>query len=157
MNVEKRMKQLEWVNGILLVSFIGMGIIFYISNIKHVKASDSLPNIVANSIKTHSLTVDNPTGKQGITMAVGDDGMVVIGLNNVNGHGTIDMLTESDGKASLCVAYKNICRIVVGNVYRGTKDEFSIQLRNDKGKSIWMPPISNPVLNRQNRKNITKH
>ena len=31
------MKQLEWVNGILLVLFIGMGIIFYFSSIKSIR------------------------------------------------------------------------------------------------------------------------
>ncbi len=157
MNIEKRMKQLEWVNGALIVSLMGMGIVFYFSNIRHAKASESLPNIVANSITTHSLNVDNPTGKQGITMAVGDDGMVDIGLNNVNGHGSIDLLSDPSGRSSLCLAYKNVCRIVIGDVYRGTQEEFSIQLRNDHGKSIWMPSMSNPVLNRQNGKNIMKH
>ena len=37
MNIEKQMKQLEWVNGILLVLFIGMGIIFYFSSIKSIR------------------------------------------------------------------------------------------------------------------------
>lgn len=145
-NIENRLKRLERANRFLLLLIAAMAVALWSVAAGHVSAAQNPQNIVANSIKTHSLSVVNPTGKQAVTIAVGDDGMVSLGMTDVNGKETIGLLTEANGEPSICLAYKgSVCRIVIGEVQRGNQREFSIQLRNADGKPGWMPATANPV------------
>ena len=145
MDIERRLKRVEWTNHLSLVLLIIAVIALWHNSSNDVNAANHPGDIVANSIETRSLAVVNPTGKQGVTIAVGDDGMVSIGMTDVNGKGTISLLADPDGKPSICLAYRNVCRVVIGDVYRGNQREFSVQLRDKAGNAVWMPEAGNPV------------
>lgn len=140
MNLEDRLKRLERINTVLVLFCLALAIFaFWYAANGRVAAAQQLPNIVANSVKARSLAIINPTGKQSLTISVGDDGMVGLEVTNVRGEESIGLLSDPDGKPSLCLAYQNVCRVVLGDVYRGQQRELSIQLRNDLGQSVWMP------------------
>jgi hypothetical protein len=145
MNVEDRLKRLERTNGLLLLLLAITAITFWCTASSHVSAAQHPGDIVARSIETRSLSVVNPTGKQGVKIEAGDDGMVTIAMTDVSGKQTISLLSDPDGKPSVCLAYRNACRVVIGDVYRKNQREFSIQLRNKTGDSVWMPATANPV------------
>ena len=88
----------------------------------------------------------NPTGRQGVKIAVGDDGMVSLEMTDVSGKESIGLLSDPDGKPSVCLAYRSVCRVVIGDVYRKNQRELSVQLRNNVGNSIWMPATANPIV-----------
>ena len=146
MNTENRLKRLERINVFLLFFLAIMAITFWCTVSSHVNAAEHSSVIVANSIETRSLAVVNPTGKQGVKVAVGDDGMVSIGMMDVNGKETIGLLTEANGEPSICLASKgSVCRIIIGEVQKGNQREFSVQLRDKAGNPVWMPTTTNPV------------
>jgi hypothetical protein len=145
MDIENRLKRLERANGLLLLLLAITAIAFWCTASSHVSAAQHPADIVANSIETRSLAVVNPTGKQGVKMAVGNDGMVSIGMTDVNGKLTVSLLSDPDGKPSICLSYRNVCRVVIGDVYRENQREFSVQLRNKAGNSVWMPATTNPI------------
>jgi hypothetical protein len=111
----------------------------------HVSADSRPRNIVADSVETRSLAVINPTGKQGVKIAVGDSGMVSLEMTDVNGKESIGLLSTSSGEPVICLAYNGKCRVVIGDVYRGNQREFSVQLRDKAGNAVWMPEAGNPV------------
>lgn len=145
MDFEARLKRLERTNRLLLLSLAIAAIALWCTASTHVSAAQHPADIVANSIQAHSISVVNPTGKQGVKIEVGDDGMVSIAMTDVRGKQTISLLSDPDGKPSICLAYRNVCRVVVGDVYRENRREFSIQLRNNAGNSVWMPATANAI------------
>lgn len=145
MDIESRLRRLERINGLLIVLLITAAITLWFTAGSNVSAAVQPGKIVAKAIETRSLAVVNPTGKQGVKIAVGDDGMVSIGMTDVSGKGTVSLLSDPDGKPSICLAYRNVCRVVIGDVYRGNQREFNVELRDKAGNSIWMPNIANPV------------
>jgi hypothetical protein len=145
MDIEKRLKRLERTNRLLLLLLVITAITFWCTAGRNVNAAQQPVNIVANSIETHSLAVVNPTGKQGVKIAVGDDGMVSLEMTDVNGKESIGLLSDPSGKPSICLAYQNVCRVVIGDVYRANQRELSVQLRNSAGDPIWMPATQNPM------------
>jgi hypothetical protein len=146
MDFENRLKRLEWMNRFLIGLLSAVLIVAWSTASGHVNGASRTSKVVANSVVTHSLTVDNSTGKQAVTVDVGDDGMVSIGMTDVNGKETIGFLVDSAGNPSICLADKGTpCRIVIGDVYRGSQRELNIQLRDKDGTSVWMPPTANPI------------
>lgn len=146
MDIESRLKKLERTNRVLIAALFGvLAATATTAVVGHVHAQGRARKIVADSIETRSLAVVNPTGKQGVKIAVGDDGMVSIGMTDVSGKGTVSLLSDPDGKPSICLAYRNVCRVVIGDVYRGDQRELSIQLRNSSGNPVWMPATPNPI------------
>ncbi len=145
MEIENRIKRLERTNGLLMLLLAITAIAFWCNASRRVSAAQHPEDIVANSIETRSLAVVNPTGKQGVKIAVGDDGMVSIGMTDVNGKLTVSLLSDPDGKPSICLSYRNVCRVVIGDVYRENQREFSVQLRDKAGNPVWMPATANPV------------
>jgi hypothetical protein len=146
MDIEARLKRLERTNRLLLLLLAIAAITFWrTASSLHVDAAPQPGDIVASSIETRSLAVVNPTGKQGVKIAVGDDGMVSLEMTDVNGRESIGLLSDPDGKPSVCLAYRNVCRVVIGDVYRGSQREISVQLRSRDGKPIWMPAAPNPI------------
>jgi hypothetical protein len=147
MDIETRFKRLERANRLLLLLLAIAAVGFWSAMSGHnVNAAQRPRNIVANSIETHSLAVVNPTGKQGVKIAVGDDGMVSLEMTDVNGKESIGLLSGPDGKPSICLAYRNVCRVIFGEVYRGNQSEMSVQLRDHDANPIWMPVTPNPIV-----------
>lgn len=147
MDIETRLKRVERTNRLLLLLVAIAAIAFWsVASGGNVNAAQQPVNIVANSIKTRSLDVVNPTGRQGVKIAVGDDGMVSLEMTDVNGKESIGLLSDPDGKPSICLAYRNVCRVVIGDVYRGNQREMSVQLRNRDAHPIWMPTTPNPLM-----------
>ncbi len=144
MDFETRITRLERTNRLLLLLLAATAITFWCTASTHVSAAQHPADIVANSIQAHSISVINPTGKQGVKIEVGDDGMVSIAMTDVRGKQTISLLSDPDGKPSICLAYRDVCRVVIGDVYRENQREFSVQLRNNAGNSVWMPASANP-------------
>lgn len=149
MDIETRLRRLERTNRfLLLLLIIAIGIAWYsawTAN-SHVSAAQHPANIVANSIETRSLSVVNPTGKQGLYVSVGDDGIVTLLITDAKGEETIGLgSVNTVGEPSICLAYRNVCRVVIGDVYRGNQREFSVQLRDKDGNPVWMPATENPV------------
>ena len=143
MDIESRIRRLEWTNR-SLIFLLSIALILWMTA-GHVSAGSSAKRIVADAVETRSLSVVNPTGKQGVKIAVGDSGMVSIEMTDVNGREALGLLSVSSGEPSLCLAYQGKCRVVIGDVYRGTQHEFSVQLRDKAGNSVWMPETANPA------------
>jgi hypothetical protein len=143
MDIEERLRRLEWKNRLysILLAIIGA-----YAGIGYVGAEDHTAKVVADSVVTRSLSVVNAYGKHGVKIDVGDSGIVSLGLYNVKGKSTISLFNEADGLPSICLEDGNTCRIVIGEVYRGTKPEFSLQLRDKNGEPIWMPETPNPFI-----------
>ena len=101
--------------------------------------------IIADSVETHSLSVVNPYGKQGVEIHVGDTGFVTLDMLDTQGRESISLLTTPSPEPSICLGYKGKCRIAIGDVYRGDQRQMSIQLRAKDGKTVvWMPETTNP-------------
>lgn len=147
MDIENRLKRLERTNRLLLFLLAIAAIAFWCTASDHVSAAQHPANIVADSVETHSLTVDNPSyGKQALRVTVGDDGIVTLLITDVKGEETIGLgSVNSVGEPSICLGYRNVCRVVIGDVYRGNQEELSVQLRDKVGNPIWMPATANPV------------
>jgi hypothetical protein len=145
MDIEQRLKRLERTNRLLLLLLAIAAITLWCTTGGHVNAAQRPANIVANSIETRSLAVVNPTGKQGVKIEVGDDGMVSVEMTDVNGKESIGLLSDPSGKPSICLAYQSVCRVVIGDVYRASQRELSVQLRDNAGDPIWMPAIQNSM------------
>src|ERR1035441_9168675 len=94
MDIESRLKRLEWTNRFLFVLLP----IVWCAAMSHVSADSRPRNIVADSVETRSLAVINPTGKQGVKIAVGDSGMVRLEMTDVNGKESIGLLSTSSGE-----------------------------------------------------------
>lgn len=147
MDIETRLRRLERTNCLLLFLLAVTAIAFWWTASGHVSAAQQPTNIVANSVETHSLIVDNPSyGKQAFKVTVGDDGIVTLLITDVKGEETIGLGSVNPvGEPSICLAYRNVCRVVLGDVYRGNQEEMSVQLRDKAGNPIWMPATANPV------------
>lgn len=146
MDIESRLQALERTNRLLLLLLaMTVAMLWSTASSSHVSAAQHPEDIVASSIEARSLAVVNPTGKQGVKISVGDDGMVSIAMTDVSGKGTIGLLSDPDGKPSICLAYRNVCRVVIGDAYRGNQRELSVQLRDEAGNPVWTPTTPNPV------------
>jgi hypothetical protein len=146
MDVESRLKRLERTNRLLVTLLVLFVVVvgFNIGSRVDAATSTEKKDIVANSVTTRSLAVVNPTGKQVVKIEVDDDGMVGVGVADADGEETIDLLSDPSGTPSICLSYHHVCRIVIGDVYRGNQREFSVQLRNKDKKTVWMPGVANP-------------
>ena len=80
MDIETRLRRLELTNRLLLTLLL---LIAVYSTIGKVNAEGHPRRIIADSVETHSLSVVNPYGKQGVTIDVGDSGMVGLGFSDV--------------------------------------------------------------------------
>lgn len=145
MDIERRLRRLEWTNRFLMVLLllgIGSGAIGYVN------AQGHAGKIVASSIETRSLKVDDPAyGKQGLEVSVGDDGIVSLSITDVEGELTAGLSSVNPvGEPALCLSYQGTCRVVIGAVYRGNQPEFNVQLRDKHGNPIWMPGTANPYV-----------
>jgi len=145
MDIERRVRRLEWTNRVLIVLLviaIGRGAIAY------AQAQGHTGKIVASSIETRSLKVDDPSyGKQGLEVSVGDDGMVGLSITDVKGELTVGLSSVNPvGEPTLCLSYRNVCRVAIGVAYRGNQPEFNVQLRDEHGNTIWMPGTTNPYV-----------
>ena len=142
MDLEGRVRRLEWTNRFLIaVCFVAIG-----SNaIRNVHAQGHSGKIVASSIETRSLKVDDPSyGKQGFEVAVGHDGIVGLSITDVTGQTTFGIVSPNPvGEPILCLSYEGVCRVAIGAVYRSKQPEFSVQLRDKHGNPIWMPGTAN--------------
>jgi hypothetical protein len=146
MDLENRLRRLERTNRLLLVLLAITATTFVCAASDHgARLAQRPATIVADSVVTRSLAVVNPTGKQGLRIAVGDDGMVVLGITDAKGKETIGLISEPDANPTLCFAYRKVCRVVIGGVYRGLQPEMSVQLRDSLGHPIWMPGAANPL------------
>lgn len=140
MNVEDRITRLERTNRLLWLSLFGsIGVLII--------CGATLPyrgDIVAKSIKTRSLYVSNPYGKQGLQVEVGDTGMVDLTITDPHGAQTIAIGTEANGTPSICLSSAKHCRVTIGDAYRGNSREMTFQLLDQKNRIVWMPPKRNP-------------
>jgi hypothetical protein len=142
MDVERRLRRLEWTNRFLMVLLligIGSGAVGYVN------AQGHAGKIVASSIETRSLKVDDPGyGKQGLEVSVGDDGIVGLSITDVKGELVVGLSSVNPvGEPVLCLSYEDVCRVAIGDVYRGNQREFNVQLRDRHGNPIWMPSTAN--------------
>lgn len=140
MDIEQRVRRLEITNRVLsalvLITVAG-------ATVGYVKAAGSPGRIVADSVVTHSLKVINPYGKQGVEIAVGNDGMVGLDFTDTNGRQTLGLLADPAGSPILCLDGQHTCRVAIGLVYRHNCPELNIQLRDESGHTIWMPGVVN--------------
>lgn len=141
MDIEKRLRRLEWTNRVLfalvLIAVAG-------ATTGYVKAARSPGKIVADSVVTRSLKVVNPYGKQGVEIAVGDDGMVGLDFTDTSGRQTLGLLSDPAGSPTICLDDQHTCRVAIGYVSRHNCPELNLQLRNKNGDPIWMPKTVNP-------------
>lgn len=141
MEIEKRIRRLEWTNRALLASVL---IVVVGAATGYVKAATSPEKVIANSVTTQSLSVVNPYGKQGFYVKVDKSGRVSAELRDANGKTTLRLLSTVSGEPSICLSDSHTCRVVIGSVIRAGQRELSIQLRNKNGHMIWMPGVNNP-------------
>lgn len=142
MNIERRLRRLEFTNRMLFVLLLiaGAG-----TTIGYVKAAGSPGRIVADSIVTRHLRIVNPTGKQSAEIFVGDDGSVGLNFYGTNGKLTLGVYSDPAGSPTICLDDQHTCRVAIGLVYRDNCPELNVQLRNNRGHSIWMPNVVNHV------------
>ena len=141
MDIEKRLRRLELTNRLLIALVL---IALAGATTGYVKAARSPGTIVADSVVTHSLRVVNSYGKQGVEIAVGDDGMVGLDFTDSSGRQTLGLLSDPAGSPTICLDDQHTCRVAIGLIYRDNCPELNIQLRNKDGAPIWTPKIVNP-------------
>ena len=149
MNIESRLKRLERTNRFLfallfVILLVGAG---SVTN-RQVDAKGRTSRIVADSIETRSLTVDDPAyGKQALRVTVGDNGTVTLSITDVKGKETFGVGSVNPvGEPTLCLGYRGVCRVAIGAVERGDRPEFSVELRDKHGRTIWMSKTPNPYV-----------
>lgn len=146
MEIEGRLRKLERTNRLLVaVTLAALLAAAWTAVTGHANAEGHTGRIVADSIETRSLTVDNPAyGKQTLRVTVSDDGMVTLLVTDVKGEATFSLGSVNPvGEPSVCLDYRGVCRVAIGAVYRRDQPEFSIQLRDKHGRTIWMPRTVN--------------
>lgn len=145
MSIEGRLRRLEWTNRILLAL---VAVMLASAAMVHVHAQVPHRKIVADSIETRSLVVDNPAyGKQALRVTVGDDGIVTLSITDVKGEETFSVGSVNPvGEPTLCMDYRGVCRVAIGAIEPGNRPEFSVQLRDKHGHAIWMPKAPNPYV-----------
>jgi len=142
MDIEHRIKRLERTNHALWVLLLLTAGIWTAS---HARAANKGPDIIANSIRTKSLYVTNPYGKQGVQLEVGDSGIVSLTITDPNGKQSIALLSDPSGRPIMCLYFQGKCRLALGDVYRGDSRELNLQLRGGDGQIVWMPDARNPA------------
>lgn len=140
MDIEKRIRKLEFTNRLLLalalIAVVG-------ATTGYVKADRPVRKITADSVVTHSLTVVNQLGKQSAKIFVGDDGSVGLNFYGTSGKLNLSIYSDPAGSPSICLGDRHTCRLAIGYVFRNNCPELSFQLRDENGKSIWMPSTVN--------------
>jgi hypothetical protein len=142
MDIERRIKRLEYTNRVLWTLFL---LTFGILSTNYAGAANKRTDITANSIKTSSLFVANRYGKQGVHIEAGDSGLVSLTITDANGKQSVALLSDPSGRPMVCLSYGGKCRLALGDVYRGDNRELNFQLRDKQGKIIWMPDALNPA------------
>lgn len=99
-------------------------------------------DIVANSVE-----VVSKTGKHSVTLSTTDDGFAGLFFRDLNGVLRAGLLVEPSGRTTLSFNDQHVSRLVLGQVENATDtmDQFSVSMRDSKGKVIWEPPAANPV------------
>ena len=143
MDIETRLRKLEWMNRVLITLLV---VCAGYTTMIYLHSEEESRSVTADSIQTRSLSVVNTYGKQGFKIDTGDSGTVALTFSGTKGKITVGLVISPSGDPNFCLFYAGVCRIALGEVYRSNQRELSIQLNDKEGHPIWMPETPNPFI-----------
>jgi hypothetical protein len=98
---------------------------------------------IPERIVARSISVVGEAGKNTASLAATRDGWVVLSFRDLKGDQKAALMMTPSGKPALTFFDKHHARLDLGVVDGPKGEEFSVQLRDSKGKIIWQPELPN--------------
>jgi hypothetical protein len=131
--IERLEKRNRLLFGLLLTIALAFGTVLLIG------AAGPIPErIVARSI-----SVVGEAGKNTASLVATRDGWVVLSFRDLKGDQKAALMMTPSGKPALTFFDNHHARLDLGVVDGPKSEEFSVQLRDSKGKIIWQPEFPN--------------
>lgn len=151
-NLLERVERLERRNKLLLGILMFLTVVIGVMLRQHYEDSSSLKppeRIVAGTIEVDrliagSVEVVGSYGKNSVSLGASNDGWVDLSFRDLKGVLRGGMLLTPSGKLSLDYFSDKVARANLGVVDTKNGEEYSLVLRDAKGKVIWQPSAQNP-------------
>ena len=133
----RRVAQLEKHNKLLFALTAGVTLIF--GTILLTGAARQ----VEERLVARSVEVVGESGKNAASLAATRDGWVILSFKDLEGDQKATLTMSPSGKPALTFFSKQHARLDLGVVDGRSGEEFSIELRDASGKTVWQPAITN--------------